>query len=328
MTHSQESVLRGKNLVVEFTRSNPLGFLRKKVRALRGVDLYLNQGEIVGVVGESGSGKSTLARALLCLVPLVQGEVELMGMPFSMLPERKRRPLRPYLQMIFQDPYGSLNPRMRVGEILLEPLRAHHIGTPGEQRERVEFYLQRVGLDGRDSHKYPHEFSGGQRQRIGIARALILNPRWLVADEPTSSLDVSVEAQILNLLLELHRSEGFGLLFISHDLKKVVSRLADRIAVMYAGQIVEEAQAQELLRHPAHPYTRMLLDLMPRLSISRPQLRTPIPGEPPSLLRLPSGCSFHPRCPFAQEICRSVSPHLSPSSGGHNHRVACHFPLS
>jgi oligopeptide/dipeptide ABC transporter ATP-binding protein len=292
------------------------------------VTLSLREGEIVGVVGESGSGKSTLARALLCLLPLKAGEVILNGIPFSALSERKRRPLRPEIQMIFQDPYGSLNPRMRVGEILKEGLKAHKRGTPKEQEELIGFYLERVGLKNSDARRYPHEFSGGQRQRIGIARALILRPRFLIADEPTSSLDVSVEAQILNLLLELRESEGFGLIFISHDLKKIVSHLADRILVMYAGMIVEEGTPRDLLNHPAHPYTAMLLHLVPRFSPKKRELRVPIPGEPPSPAHLPPGCAFHPRCPYAKELCMTRSPSLVPLPVSSTHRVACHFPLA
>jgi oligopeptide/dipeptide ABC transporter ATP-binding protein len=264
----------------------------------------------------------------MCLVPLKEGEVILNGIPFSALTERKRRPLRPQIQMIFQDPYGSLNPRMRVGEILKEGLKAHRRGTPGEQEELVRFYLERVGLKRDDARKYPHEFSGGQRQRIGIARALILKPRFLIADEPTSSLDVSVEAQILNLLLELRESEGFGMIFISHDLKKIVGNLADRIVVMYAGTIVEVGSPRDLVQSPAHPYTAMLLKLVPRFSPERRELRVPIPGEPPSPAHLPPGCPFHPRCPYAQPPCKTTPPSLTPLPSSSSHRVACHFPLS
>jgi len=319
--------LVGRNLRVEYQDSTPLGF-RRRIPALRDVSISIREGEIVGVVGESGSGKSTLARALMCLVPLKEGEVILNGIPFSALTERKRRPLRPQIQMIFQDPYGSLNPRMRVGEILKEGLKAHRRGTPGEQEELVGFYLERVGLKRDDARKYPHEFSGGQRQRIGIARALILKPRFLIADEPTSSLDVSVEAQILNLLLELRESEGFGMIFISHDLKKIVGNLADRIVVMYAGTIVEEGTPRDLVQSPAHPYTAMLLKLVPRFSPERRELRVPIPGEPPSPAHLPPGCPFHPRCPYAQPPCKTTPPPLTPLPSSPSHRVACHFPLS
>jgi oligopeptide/dipeptide ABC transporter ATP-binding protein len=291
------------------------------VRAVDGVDLDVRPRETVGLVGESGSGKSTLGRLLIRLVEPDAGSLRFDGVDLLSLAPGHLRKLRREFQIVFQDPYGSLNPRMRVGSIVGEPLTIHRIGTRAERRERVSELLVRVGLDPTAAERFPHAFSGGQRQRIGIARAIACGPRFLVADEPVSALDPPVQAQIVNLMLNLQEQMGLAYLFISHDLR-LVQHLSDRVAVMYMGNIVEEAPAAELYREPLHPYTRALLAATP--SLVPGHRRDPVAsGEPPSATNPPPGCRFHPRCPVALPLCSKVVPPLLPAGPGR--RVACHL---
>jgi peptide/nickel transport system ATP-binding protein len=314
----QAPLLEVQNLVKRY----PLGDGRI-VHALEGVSFAVHAGETVGLVGESGCGKSTLAKIVIGLVRPTQGAVHLDGRVISGLSYRKWRPLRPQLQMIFQDPYASLNPRHRAGRIIEDPLRVHRVGTRAERRARVVELLRRVGLPSDSEARYPHEFSGGQRQRIGIARALALKPRLVVADEAVSALDVSVQAQIINLLVDLQRELGMSYLFISHDLA-VVQHVADRIMVMYLGRIVEIADTTMLGRQPLHPYTAALLDAVPMVQrMPRTRRSAIIEGSVPSPTAPPSGCAFHPRCVYATDLCRQVAPALRILSDGR--QIACHL---
>jgi oligopeptide/dipeptide ABC transporter ATP-binding protein len=302
------------------------GGARGVLRALDGVDLDLAAGATVGIVGESGSGKTTLARCLLRLVEPTGGRVLLHGEDLLQLRPRALRARRKTIQMVFQDPYGSLDPRQRVGSILDEPLQVHRLGTAAERRRRVAELLSLVGLPEEAAARYPHEFSGGQRQRIGIARALAPGPELLVADEPVSALDVSVRAQILNLLAELQQRLGLAMVFIGHDLA-VVEQVADRTAVMYLGRVVEEGPTAELLASPQHPYTAGLIATVPSLDPGAARPRPPL-GEVPDAANPPGGCAYHPRCPIAAQICRDRAPNLAPVTGdpGSGRRAACHFP--
>jgi oligopeptide/dipeptide ABC transporter ATP-binding protein len=290
------------------------------VRAVDGVSFTLDRGRTLGLVGESGCGKSTLGRCVLRLYDADQGEVRFDGVDLMGLSEAGLAPYRKRIQVVFQDPYASLNPRQRVDRTLHEVLQVHAIGTPADRRRRVDELLVRVGLSPADGHKYPGEFSGGQRQRVGIARALAVEPELLIADEPLSALDVSIQAQILQLLLDLRASLGLTMIFISHDLR-VVRYLSDEVAVMYLGTIVERAPTTELFARPQHPYTVALLSAVPEVGGARHEL-APIEGEPPSAVRIPAGCRFHPRCPWKVERCSRESPALVKLEPGH--LVACH----
>lgn len=296
------------------------------VRAVDGVNLTLSPGEAVGLVGESGCGKSTLARALLRLIPLTDGEVWFDGKPLHQLSEGQLRPLRQQMQMVFQDPMASLNPRMRIGHILAEPLEVHGLARGRQAWQQAGRLLERVGLPPEHLHRYPHEFSGGQRQRICIARAIATRPRLLVADEPTSALDLSIRAQIHALLRDLQRELNMAILFVTHDLH-AVRQVCSRVLVMYLGKIVESAPADRLFATPAHPYTRALLDavLEPKPSQARRPRNLPT-GDVPTAIRVPAGCRFHTRCPYAQERCREEEPLLRVV--GAEHGVACHYPLT
>ena len=297
---------------------------RAWVTAVDGVTLAIHPGETLGLVGESGSGKSTLGRLLLRLIEPTAGDVRFAGRSLLGLAPRALRALRREMQIVFQDPYGSLNPRLRVGAIVAEGLAIHRIGTPAERRERVAELLELVGLPPDAARRYPHEFSGGQRQRIGIARALAVEPRFVVADEAVSALDVSIQAQILNLLQDLRERLGLTMLFIAHDLR-LVEHVSDRVAVMYQGRIVEIAPREEIYRNPRHPYTRALLSAVPVPDPRQRKQRMVLGGDVPSRAETPSGCAFHPRCPHTEERCRSRVPGLE--SGGGEHAVACHvFP--
>ena len=287
-----------------------------KVAAVRGVDLALRRGETFGIVGESGSGKSTLARLLLRLIEPTGGSVRFRGRDLTSLSREDMRRERRHVQMIFQDPFGTLNPRMTIGELIAEPMRAHNIGKPAERRERTLKLLEEVGLPEAALARYPHEFSGGQRQRIAIARALASEPALIVADEPVSALDVSIQAQVLNLLLDLKERHGMTLLFISHDLR-VVEFLCDRIAVMYLGEIVEQGDRSAIYREPRHPYTQALFASAP----GRPKTAR-LAGEIPNAANVPSGCAFRTRCPVAFERCAIERPPLRAIGDGR--LAACH----
>jgi oligopeptide transport system ATP-binding protein len=280
------------------------------VHAVEDVSLTVAAGEAVGLVGESGCGKTTLGRALLRLIEPTSGTIRFNGEDITHLPAGELRSRRRQFQMIFQDPFGSLNPRLTVGQSLAEPLEIHGIAsTPAERTERIAALLRSVGLHADHADRYPHEFSGGQRQRIVIARALAVEPKLLVCDEPVSALDVSVQAQVVNLLQDLQRERGVALLFISHDLA-VVEHLCQRVAVMYLGRVVELGPAREVCRRPSHPYTAALLSAVPTLDATSRQKRIVLRGDPPSPIDPPSGCPFHPRCPIAQDRCRSERPAL------------------
>jgi oligopeptide/dipeptide ABC transporter ATP-binding protein len=319
--HPSGVLLRAEGLVKHFpVRRGLFGRDAGAVRAVDGVSLAIRRGETLGLVGESGSGKSTTGRLLLRLVPATAGRVEFDGHAVFDLDARALRALRREMQIIFQDPYSSLNPRMTVGAAIEEPIRVHGVAKKAEARERVAALLTRVGLAPDHAARYPHEFSGGQRQRVGIARALALGPRFVVCDEPVSALDVSVQAQILNLLADLQCDLGLTYLFIAHDLA-VVRRIADRVAVMYLGKVVEEAETEALFRSPLHPYTRALLSAIPVPDPKTRRERIILPGDPPDPAAPPPGCPFHPRCPEAVPECRSEVPPLREAQPGH--RVSC-----
>lgn len=292
------------------------------VRAVDGISFSIASHGTLGLVGESGCGKSTAGRAILRLIDPTSGRIEFDGRDITHLPHNALRPLRRDMQVIFQDPFASLNPRMTVGRILEEPFRIHNVGRPSEYPGRVAELLRRVGLSAGDARKYPHEFSGGQRQRIGIARAVALGPRLIVADEPVSALDVSIQAQILNLLQDLQDEMGLAYLFISHDMA-VVERFCDRVAVMYLGKIVELASSEDVYATPRHPYTEALLNAIPRMDGTRPAEKKIIPGDVPSAADPPSGCGFHTRCPIKDKLCETEEPELKEVAPGH--WVACHL---
>jgi oligopeptide/dipeptide ABC transporter ATP-binding protein len=291
------------------------------LHAVDGVDLSVQPGEAVALVGESGSGKSTFARALAGIERLGGGQVKLDG---KVLPARRSSADQRRIQMVFQDPYSSLNPRLTVGGTISELLRVHHVVPRGEVEARTRELLRLVGLDEGAAHAYPRQFSGGQRQRVAIARAIALRPQVLVADEPVSALDVSVQATILNLLQELRADLGLTLLFISHNLA-VVRHLCDRVAVMYLGRIIEVAPTEALFANPRHPYTAGLLAAIPRMTPGDEEEPPAVKGDPPSPLRLPSGCRFRTRCPLAQPVCAEQDPALTVSPEDPGHSAACHF---
>lgn len=289
------------------------------LRAVDGVSFTISAGETLALVGESGCGKSTVARLLVGLHALTRGSILFDGQSITELRAQNDKALRRRMQMIFQDPYASLNPRWRVGRIVAEPLRVHENLTPEQLDSHVEQLLAQVGLDPADRQRYPHQFSGGQRQRISIARALAARPEFLVCDEPTSALDVSVQAQVLNLMKDLQRELGLTYLFISHNLA-VVHHVADRVAVMYLGRIVELAPRDILFNNPRHPYTRMLLSAIPDMS-GTGSARIPVGGEVPNPLKPPTGCTFHPRCPHARDLCKRETPSLRSIGSA---TAACH----
>ena len=318
-----DALVEARGLHKRFSRRD--GFWRSKgpaVRAVNGVDLEVRKGETLGLVGESGSGKSTLGRMLIRLIEPDDGSVLFDRVDLLALAPKELRRLRRHFQIIFQDPYGALNPRMRVGTAVGEPLAIHRLApTRAARNERVAELLRQVGLDSSAMSRYPHEFSGGQRQRIGIARAIACSPRFIVADEPVSALDPPVQAQIINLLVELQEKLGLAYLFIAHDLR-LVEHVCDRVAVMYLGQVVEEAPATALYSTPRHPYTQALLASTPRVEPGPP--RSPaLSGELPSQTMLPEGCPFHPRCPVAEPDCSRTPPRLLDI--GRGHKVACHL---
>ena len=313
-------VLEAVGLAKRFTRRR-LFASDTVVRAVNGVDLSVRRGETYAIVGESGCGKSTMARLLLTLMKPSDGTVLYEGRDTAGLSDRELRALRRDLQVIFQDPFSSLNPQMSVGALIEEPLRVHGIGTAAERRAKAAEILARVGLRPEHADRYPHEFSGGQRQRIGIARALVTGPKVVIGDEPVSALDVSIQAQVINILAALKAEMGLTLVLIAHDLA-VIRHMADRVAVMYLGEIVEEAPADDLFARPAHPYTAALMAAIPIPETGARPPAAALEGEPPNPVDPPPGCRFHPRCPHARDVCRTSHP---PLRGVGESRVACHF---
>lgn len=320
MTQDQ-FLLQVRDLKKYFYREKLFSSDREPIRAVDGITFSIRRGETLGLVGESGCGKTTAGKAILRLIEPTSGQILFKGGNILDLNREDLRRLRPHMQFIFQDPYESLNPRMRVGEIVGEGLEVHRVAQGREKAERVSEILEKVGLHPGDAMRYPHEFSGGQRQRIGIARAISLHPELIVADEPVSALDVSIQAQILNLLMDLRDQLGLTYLFISHDLR-IVKHISDRIAVMYLGKMVEIAKGEDLFRRPLHPYTQILLQAIPKLDPSGRSQGAPLREEfrPHSLEK---GCLFQPRCPHSKERCQMEEPLLMDQ--GEDHLVACHF---
>jgi oligopeptide/dipeptide ABC transporter ATP-binding protein len=317
-------VLEARQLSVTFrVPSRGLSHARQ-LRAVDGVDLKLMRGETLALVGESGSGKSTLGRALLRIYAPTRGHVLFEGKDIASLKGDELADFRRHVQMVFQDPYASLNPRLKVGDIIAEPLSAHGLGSKGERRARVAQLLGQVGMRAWDADRFPHAFSGGQRQRIAIARALALSPSVVVADEPVSALDISVQAQVINLLLDLQRELDLTLLFIAHDLA-VVRHVATTVAVMYLGRIVELGHRDRIFGSPSHPYTQALLAAVPSPDVTRTQetFARVFVGDPPSPISPPSGCRFHTRCPFVMDECRTTEPQLRTTGDGRF--VSCHL---
>ena len=324
---SSEVLLRATDVVKSFPiRGGKLG-TKKLATAVNGVSLDIFKGETLGIVGESGCGKSTLARCLVQLMPVTSGTVSFKGETLTGRSRRQLRDTRREMQLVFQDPYASLNPRRTVGDIVADPMRINKMGSDAEINERVATLFKTVGLDPSYVQRYPHEFSGGQRQRVGIARALSLNPSLVVADEPVSALDVSVQAQVLNLMADLQDEFGLTYLFIAHDLG-VVRHISDRVGVMYLGQLVELADADTLYDEPLHPYTNALLSAVPQLNDGTevPRERIVLSGDVPDPAERPTGCPFHPRCPSATEQCRREVPALLEIRP--KRFVACHHPLT
>jgi peptide/nickel transport system ATP-binding protein/oligopeptide transport system ATP-binding protein len=323
-----EPLVKVRDLYKHFPITRGIVFQKQvgAVHAVDGVSFDIIEGETLGIVGETGCGKSTTARLIMRLLDPSSGTIEYRGQDIAHIPRSQLKPLRREMQMIFQDPYSSLNPRKTVGTIIGEPFRIHAIDQgDGWRKRRVQELMEQVGLNPEHYNRFPHEFSGGQRQRIGVARALALSPRVIIADEPVSALDVSIQAQILNLLRDLQRDLGLTIVFIAHDLS-VVRHMCDRVAVMYLGKVVELADSESLYTHPRHPYTGALLSAVPVARPGARQQRQILGGDVPSPTSPPSACRFHTRCWKAQEVCSVETPELEPKMGGNV--AACHFPLS
>lgn len=310
------ALLEVKDLKQHFTIKK--GFLgeKKKVKAVDGVSFHIEQGETLGIVGESGCGKSSLGRTILQLIKPTSGDIFFGGKNITHLPRKEMKELRKDMQIVFQDPYASLNPRSTVRAILETPLIVHGVGNRQERQKVVEGLIDKIGIRKDQLDRYPHEFSGGQRQRIGIARALTLNPKLIIADEPVSALDVSVQSQVLNLMVDLQKEFNLSYMFISHDLS-VVQHISDRVAVMYLGKIVEIADVDELYRNPLHPYTKALLTAVPFPDPTKKRDRILLQGDLPSPINPPTGCAFHTRCPVATPECKVETPELREKVMGH-----------
>ena len=320
---AKKDMLVVQNLRTYFpVRSGVFQRISAWVKAVDDVSFTVREGETFGLVGESGCGKTTVSRSILRLIPANGGSVFFDGQDIFNLRSNELKALRRNMQIVFQDPYSSLDPRMPVGDIIAESLLIHGVKDRKQRNVVVQEMLAKVGLNPYHAHRYPHEFSGGQRQRIGIARALALNPRFIVCDEPVSALDVSIQSQILNLLKELQREYGFSYLFVAHDLS-VVEHISDRVGVMYLGKLVETATREQLFTEPLHPYTRALMSAIPVPDPRRRRDRIVLKGEVPSPLNPPSGCRFHPRCPIAKDVCKEAEPEFEEKRPGH--WVACHL---
>lgn len=324
---ASKTLLDVRNLKMYFPLTQGIIFQRNVgyVKAVDGISFSIERGQTLGLVGESGSGKTTIGRTIIRLYKPTEGQILFDGQDLAQLQGEDLRQVRQKAQMVFQDPYASLNPRFTIGSLIAEPMHIYHMGSKQELRDRTAELLRVVGLRPEYIDRYPHEFSGGQRQRIAVARALSINPEFVIADEPVSALDVSVRAQVLNLLQRLQAQFHLTYLFVSHDLS-VVRHVADRIAVMYLGRIVELADRDELYAAPKHPYTKALLSAIPipDPQIERKRQRIILSGDLPSPINIPSGCRFHTRCPMAQQICREIDPPFE-AKEGHNHYAACHF---
>lgn len=320
MTKSKEVLLEVSNLKTYFpVKTNKFG-KKPMLKAVDDISLTIYKGETLGIVGESGSGKSTLGRSILKLVEPTEGEILFEGKHIETLQSKKLQEVRNQMQMIFQDPFGSLNPRMRIEKIIEEPIKMHTSLSKTERKARVRELIEKVGLSEEALRKFPHEFSGGQRQRIGIARSLAINPKFIIADEPVSALDVSIQSQVLNLMMDLQDEFNLTYLFISHDLS-VIRHISDRVAVMYLGRIVEIGTKDALYENPLHPYTKALLSAIPVVNFEKKREQIELSGELPSPVDPPVGCAFHTRCPFAMDRCRQERPQLKKNND--NQQVAC-----
>ena len=321
-----ETLLKVENLKTHFpVKGGVFRSVKRYVKAVDDVSFEVAEGKTFGLVGESGCGKTTLGRSVLQLIPPTSGKVFFEGEQIVGKSRNELLPIRRNMQIIFQDPYASLNPRMTILEAIQEPMLIHRIGSANERHDRVVELLELVGLRRNILNRYPHEFSGGQRQRIGVARALAVNPRFIVADEPVSALDVSVQSQVLNLISDLQQKLGLAFLFISHDLA-VVQHVSHEVGVMYLGKIVERASVEEIYQNPKHPYTQALLSAIPSPEVGASKNRIFLPGDVPSPMSPPGGCPFHPRCPVAEDRCRSVIPEtVNLKSAADGHWVSCHL---